>query len=114
MHELSIAQSIYATALQEMQQRQKTRVLKIALRIGVWSGVMAEAVDFNFTGIIAGTPLQGAQLKIEEMPLQARCKDCGHTFTIDGLAELKCPACSSAQLSLAGGDELEIQYIEME
>ncbi len=114
MHELSIAQSIYSTVLREMQQRQRTRVRTIGLRIGVWSGIMPEALEFGFESIIPGTPLAEARLQIEEMPLRVRCNDCGTGFTLEGGVELYCPNCSSKDLSLSGGDELEITFIEME
>jgi hydrogenase nickel incorporation protein HypA/HybF len=74
MHELSIAQSVLRSVLSEMDRRRLSSVKKIHLRIGPWSGVMADAVQFNFDVLRVDTPLRDAQLVIEEPPPQANVR----------------------------------------
>jgi hydrogenase nickel incorporation protein HypA/HybF len=110
MHELSIAQSVIDTVLQEMQLRGIPQVSKIVLRIGVWSGVMAEAVQFSFERLRLDTVLQSTALEIEEPGLQLKCRSCGKITEVR-TATLECPACHSDQIEVLGGDELEIAFV---
>ncbi len=111
MHELSIAQSVLRSVLSEMDRRRLSSVKKIHLRIGPWSGVMADAVQFNFDVLRVDTPLRDAQLVIEEPPPQGHCQQCGHTFPIQAMS-LVCPQCGGESVRLQGGDELEIAALE--
>ncbi|HPI71786.1 MAG TPA: hydrogenase maturation nickel metallochaperone HypA [bacterium] len=111
MHELSIAQSVIRSVLEEMERRRLSSVKKIHLRIGPWSGVMADAVQFNFTVLCVDTPLRDVRLIIEEPPPQGQCTQCSHTFPIQAMS-LVCPQCGCESVRLQGGDELEIAFLE--
>ncbi|HNW60714.1 MAG TPA: hydrogenase maturation nickel metallochaperone HypA [bacterium] len=113
MHELSIAQALIRAVVRQMQERGITAISRIVVRIGPWSGVMAEALQFNYQLIRKDTPLASAELLIDEPPLTALCQACGHTATLDLLAT-RCPACGSEHLTLQGSDELEILRLEID
>ncbi len=113
MHEMSIAQAVIDTVLREMQHRGITRVSKIALRIGVWSGVMAEAVQFGYESLRLDTALQHTSLEIEQVGLQLYCRQCRQTTEVRA-ATLTCPSCRSDQIQVSGGDELDIAFFVAE
>jgi hydrogenase nickel incorporation protein HypA/HybF len=52
-------------------------------------------------------------LEIEPVPRRQRCPACDFTFEVaeDNLA---CPRCGRAETQLAGGDELDMAYLEIE
>jgi hypothetical protein len=60
MHEMSIAQSVLDIAFSEMEKRAARRVQKIKIRIGEFSGVVKEALEFAFDVLTPDTPASGA------------------------------------------------------
>ena len=108
---MSIAQSVIATVLTEMNRQNLRSIKKIFLRIGPWSGVLAEAVQFNFDILRNDTPLHNAQLVIEETAPQAHCPACDQDFAIQAMS-LICPNCGCEPVRIQGGDELEIARLE--
>lgn len=113
MHELSIAQSIIDTVSAELQSRNLTRVQVIGVKIGVLSGILPDALEFGFDALIRDTPLAGAKLAIEHIPVSGTCQACGREFVLDEL-DFACPACGSTDLKMTAGDELRIAYLEVE
>lgn len=107
MHELAITQSIVEQVADRMAGR---RVTEVALEIGVLSGVEAESVRFCFDLVAAGTPLEGAVLRIHAPEGRARCHRCGEDFVCDRLA--LCP-CGSAEVKILSGDELLIKSVRV-
>jgi hydrogenase nickel incorporation protein HypA/HybF len=110
MHELPIAQAVIDTVMQEMQQRHIAQVSKIVLRIGPWSGVMADAVQFSFDQLRLHTVLQTTRLEIIETGLQLLCRSCNQTTEVRS-ATFNCPVCQSDQIEVQGGDELLIDFV---
>ena len=80
MHELSIMQSALDQVLEKARQAGASRVHAIRLRIGVLSGVVPDALQFAFEALADGTPAQGAQLLIEDVPARFWCAVCSHEF----------------------------------
>ena len=112
MHELSIANAIVETVLQEIQQQNLAAVQTIVLRVGTLSGVVPEALQFGFEAIISDTPLAKTKLEIERIPVQGKCRTCDHDFTVADFI-FACPACDSGQIEVTHGEELEIAYLEV-
>ena len=113
MHELSIAQSLITSVLQEKEDRGLTSIRSIGLRIGVLSGVLPDALEFSFEAARENTALEHTELKIEEVPAMGRCRKCESEFEIQEWAYL-CPECSSAEVEISNGYELDIVFIEAE
>lgn len=113
MHELSVAQALIKSVLREVTDRGLGHVNKIVVRVGSWSGIMAEALLFGFETVRLGTPLGETVLEIEAVFAQAHCQSCGHIFSLEKPVFF-CPRCGSEQLSVSGGDDLHIAYLEVE
>ncbi len=108
MHELSITRNIVSIVSEHAGNR---RVRRVTLEIGKLSAVMPDAVRFCFDVCSAGTPLEGAELEIVEVPGRGRCLDCGNEFSMDqpfGRCE-----CGSVRLECIGGQELKIKEMEV-
>jgi hydrogenase nickel incorporation protein HypA/HybF len=112
MHELSIATSIVETVLQEIQRKSLPSVQTIAVRVGALSCVDPEALRFGFESIISDTPLANTKLEIETVPVQGKCRACGHDFSVQDFV-FACPRCDSGQIDMTRGDELDIAYLEV-
>jgi hydrogenase nickel incorporation protein HypA/HybF len=66
VHELSIAVSLVELACEEVERRQLQRVQALHVRVGPLSGIVTDALRFSFDVAAAGTPIEGALLKLEE------------------------------------------------
>jgi hydrogenase nickel incorporation protein HypA/HybF len=51
------------------------------LKVGKLAAVVPDSLKFCFEVAAKNTPLEGAILQIEEIPVTARCKNCGHFWT---------------------------------
>ena len=113
MHELSIASAILDAVRKEAEKRPGVHVNKVGVRIGALSGVEPEALSFGFGALVQGTDLDPLALEIESVPRRQRCPACNLTFDVkdDGLA---CPQCARPETLLAGGDELDLAFMEVE
>lgn len=113
MHELSIAQSIIDMAGEESGRRGNARVVAVHLKIGALSGVAPVALRSAFELARAETPLDRAELVIEEIPLTVFCPQC-ETEQKVSFPELSCPLCGTATDQIVRGRELEVVALEIE
>jgi hydrogenase nickel incorporation protein HypA/HybF len=113
MHELAITQSLLQIALDKARESGAKSIRRINLRIGRLTGYVPEAVEMNFGLISPGTLAEGAQLRIEWVPVIIWCKDCGKDNEL-GEFEMCCPVCGSTRVSITGGREMFIESMEIE
>ena len=113
MHELGIASAILDAVRKEAELHGGGHVSKVAVRIGALSGVEPEALSFGFDALVKGTDLEPLVLEIVQVPRRQRCPACELTFEAleDNLA---CPRCANEETILAGGEELDLAYLEVE
>ena len=113
MHEMGIALQIIEIATDSIPaDAGDVRVEKINLKIGKLAAVVPDSLRFCFDVAIKDTPLDGAKLVIQELPVTARCKDCDTHWTINGPA-FTCENCNSGSLEILSGRELDIESIEI-
>lgn len=112
MHELAIATTILTTVVREMEQRRIVSLAAIGVRIGALSGIEPEALQFSFDAIKMDTVVQGAELKIEQVPLQGQCQTCNQVFGVENYL-FACPHCRSNRIKVIRGEELDIAYLEI-
>ncbi len=113
MHELSIASAILDAVRTESARHQGSRLCKVGVRIGEWSGVEPEALRFCFQVLVKDSDFPALQLEIEACPHRVFCQECGsNSVTTD--YRWACPVCGSPQPRPIGGDELELAYLEVD
>ncbi len=113
MHELSIASAILDAVRKEAEKRPGGHVSKVGVRIGVLSGVEPDALSFGFGALVDGSELEPLALEIERVARSQRCPPCDFTFEVTD-DRLACPRCGSLETQFAGGDELDMAYLEVE
>ncbi len=113
MHELSIAMSVIESLKSEAQRHPGARFTKVGLRIGELAGVDKDALTFGFEALVKETEWQSLALDIESVPRRQRCPRCNLIFAVKDF-EFTCPKCGELETSCAGGDELDIAYVELE
>ena len=111
MHELSIAQELLEIITRRASQEGMGKVEKVNLRIGEFSGVMPDALEFAFEMLSKGTLTEGASVEVEVVSPTFICERCGKTSPSP---EGGCKYCGSEELTLKSGSELEITSFEGE
>ena len=110
MHELSIAESVVRIASRQADGR---RVTKVQMKVGHLRQVVPSALAFGFELLAEGTPVEGAELEMEQVPAEGRCRGCGAESRL-GNFPLQCSGCGSFDLEILKGEELLVESLELE
>lgn len=113
MHELGIMRSIINLAIQTAEENCASQIIEINLLVGQMRSFQKEWVQ-RFTDYFSkGTIAEGAQVKIQYVPVTCHCLNCDHTFSLDvnKNEEMNCPECQSEEFKLLTGDEMIVKNI---
>jgi len=113
MHEIALAEAIAKAVEEELGKHRGAKVIRVSVQVGGLHEIVPDALEFGFSALIADTPLAGAELLIEKVPLRGQCNKCGHEFEIEDFMFI-CPQCYSSDIKMIRGDELKIAYIEID
>jgi hydrogenase nickel incorporation protein HypA/HybF len=113
MHEMSIAQSLISILQEEMAKHGASTLRSVRLSVGEMSAIVPESLSFCFEIITQDTPLEGAKLLMDRIPLKGYCPECDHPFDIKDFVFV-CPTCGSTHIETIEGQELSIVEMEVE
>ncbi len=110
---MSIAASVLDAVRAESALHGGARVTRAGLRVGELAGVEVESLRFCLEVLVSDTDLASTGFEIEFAPWTRRCHTCVKEFrVIDSRPE--CPVCGSNATEAAGGDQLELSFLELE
>lgn len=112
MHELALCESIRSVIEEQACAQNFTRVERIALEVGAFSGVEITALRFGFDVVMNGSVAQGATLEIVELPGEGWCMPCGRAVRLAQRYDA-CPHCGGYQIQVTGGEDLKIRELEV-
>jgi hydrogenase nickel incorporation protein HypA/HybF len=113
MHEISIAESIIQIAEAKAREQNAQSIQVIKLRLGTFTTIVPDALQFAFEIARHGTLSRDARLDIEIVPMIVRCVVCeASTQPVGGIC-LTCEQCGFP-LEILSGEELRIEYIEVD
>lgn len=112
MHEASLMARVFEIAWETLRHEQATRVHRLKLRVGAWSGVVPEALAFAFAALKPGTPAASAKLEVEWTPLTLYCPACDQEYETEMSPDL-CPQCGAVNTEVRSGQELDLVSLEM-
>jgi hydrogenase nickel incorporation protein HypA/HybF len=125
MHELSIAVSLIDAACDELDRlnadpasdpstpTRTTRVVALRMRLGPLSGVVKDALLFSFDLAAEGTPIAGARLDIDEVPVVVFCAQCAARRELPSIQSFRCPVCDQPTPNVVAGREMELRSMEV-
>jgi hydrogenase nickel incorporation protein HypA/HybF len=113
MHELSIAISIVEAVLDKLEERGGGAVETVHLKIGVFSGVDKDALDFAYDLACEGTALAGSLLIVEDVPLRIYCPKCAAEREALSMCQLCCNVCGFPAEKITQGKDLELKAFEV-
>ena len=112
MHELSLAQAVIEIAVAEAKKHNAPAVKTVRLRLGEFTGVVREALEFGFEIARRGTAAEKAVLEIETVPLKTKCPQCG---TGGRPIEDFCFVCANcgSPVDILAGREMLVEYVDL-
>ncbi len=113
MHELSIANRLVEIALEVAENEGAEAIEGVTVRIGALSCVHNRALEFSFDLVTKDTPLEGAKLRIIDVPVTIFCGVCDREVELPGIQRFRCPICDTPSGDIREGRELEIESIEI-
>ncbi|MBL8217392.1 MAG: hydrogenase maturation nickel metallochaperone HypA [Bryobacterales bacterium] len=114
MHEAGIAAGVLELAERVAADRGPGICVRtVRVRVGEFTGVAVEALEFAFESLRTHTRCEDAVLEVERVPLLGLCPNCGWTGPPAEPYCLICPHCGQPAQILSGR-ELEVDYVDIE
>jgi hydrogenase nickel incorporation protein HypA/HybF len=110
VHELSVASAILETVRKHADGRPVTVV---SLRVGRLRQVVPRSLQFYWEIVSRNTICDRARLQLQEIEARLHCSVCDHDWE-PLFAAFRCERCGSGDVSVRSGEELEVDYIEIE
>lgn len=114
MHELPVMQEVLGLVLKHAQRHRVEKVYAVQMRVGEMSDLEEEWMQRYFDHLAKGSLAEGAQLKIERVPVKMQCQACGNRFHPDmnNRERIVCPECDESNCILISGREYTIVNLE--
>ncbi|WDC83444.1 hydrogenase maturation nickel metallochaperone HypA [Caloramator sp. mosi_1] len=110
MHELGVIIEVVKYVEDFAKKNNLKKIDTLVLQIGELSAMIPRYIEACYPAAVDGTMLQDTKLKIEIMPANAICKDCGNVFNV--LKNNKvCPKCKGEVWELLCGREFMIKEV---
>jgi len=90
------------------------RVVEVRLRVGALASVVVDSLEFCWGIATKGTPLEGARLVVNTVPVVMHCAACDADVELGGVQSFRCPRCDAPCFDLRQGRELDIESFEIE
>jgi hydrogenase nickel incorporation protein HypA/HybF len=110
MHELSLAEAVVRICCEHADGR---RVISVELNVGRLRQVVPDALEFAFALVAQGTPVEGAELEIHEVPVRVACAHCGVETQVERFP-LACGSCGGLAVEVVAGEECHVESLEVE
>jgi hydrogenase nickel incorporation protein HypA/HybF len=111
MHEMSLVEGMREILEDQARAHAVDRITRVRVEIGRFAGVEKPALEFAWDVVMRGSPAEGAELIMLDLPGRAMCFDCAHEVEIDDRLS-PCPDCGGGKLLPTGGDEMRIKDLE--
>ena len=111
MHEFSIASNIVHSLL-DLAEEHGQEVIAATVAVGPMSMVVPELLTYAYEVLTKDTLLAGSELHIQQVPITAQCNECGAEIT-SSQPFVKCSECSSLNLKIKAGYELQLVSAEL-
>ncbi|MGN6753899.1 MAG: hydrogenase maturation nickel metallochaperone HypA [Intrasporangium sp.] len=110
MHEMALCHSIYTIA---DGARDGRPVEVVHVRVGALRQVVPDTLEYCWELLTEWTPLSGARLEIEHVPVTLQCRDCGSRTVVTDALMLSCGGCAGWHVDVVAGEELLVESLEL-
>lgn len=112
MHEASIIEALAEQILRVMPEG--GRLVLATVEVGELEHLDPGVMTALWEAVTAGSPLGGATLEIERVPVRVRCGACAVEFAPEDRAVLICPACGAVRPEILAGVGIVLRSLEVE
>lgn len=112
MHEVSVIEEIIEVVNDQIREYPGKKVQSITLKIGKFRNYVPDIMRFSWESMTKDTDLDGASLRIIEIPVELKCRDCKHVYQPEEY-DFICPKCDSTHVDMNTGDELLLDSLEL-
>jgi hydrogenase nickel incorporation protein HypA/HybF len=112
MHEISIAQNIIEIAQASARAQNAVSIQLIKIRLGDFTNIVREALEFAFEIAREGTMAEHAELDCEIVHMEFQCVVCKAATEPSPGCSFICIHCGFP-LKLVAGEELQIDYVDV-
>ncbi len=88
------------------------RVVRVDVEIGQLRQVVPDALRFAFKVVASGTVVEGAELGIEQVPVEGLCRRCAARTTLERFP-FACAECGALDLEIVNGEQLSVEALEL-
>jgi len=113
MHESSLARRILDAVLERAAAASARRVVRVRGWLAETEALSPKSLGFHFSALAKGTIAESAELELELIHIEARCKGCGAHYPCDHHLVL-CPSCGSTDGEPLRETGLAIEAMEVE
>ena len=110
MHELSLCEAIAGVVRDHADGR---HVDVVRVRIGALRQVVPESLSFCWTLVRDSEDMPDAELELECVGAEVRCRSCGERSEIISAWSIWCPRCDSADVEVLRGDEFLVTSLDV-
>lgn len=120
MHELSMAEAIVETVLDVAKKNDAQEIVEVTIEVGELTMLNPEQVKFLLGVLAEDTLIEGAEIIIEDVPVEIKCRNCEFTglANTEGsdhyLAIVLCPKCDERNVEILKGRECNVKTIKIE
>lgn len=120
MHELSMADAIVKTAVDVAEKNDAQEITEVTIEIGSLTLLNPEQLKFMIEVLSENTLLEGAEIIIEEIPIEIKCRSCDFigempSDDLDHFVPIvNCPQCEGQDLEITKGRECNVKTIKIE
>jgi hydrogenase nickel incorporation protein HypA/HybF len=111
MHESHLIQGAIRQICEATAKKNAKRVRLINLKVGLGLGMDEESVRLHFEALAQDTPVEGAAIVVNFIPVKLKCPACGNLFERPKKS-LECPQCHVLGTATDIGREFIVESIE--
>jgi hydrogenase nickel incorporation protein HypA/HybF len=113
MHEYSVAKYALEEVKQSFPNVDPSKVESIHIKVGKMAGIIPDLLQHYLSLLAPSYGLTHARFFLEVTPALFKCNTCQEIF--EPSRELFwCPSCGSSDVTFISGNELKIDYIEIQ
>ncbi|MBL8022961.1 MAG: hydrogenase maturation nickel metallochaperone HypA [Elusimicrobia bacterium] len=113
MHERPFTQKIVESILDSLKDYPSGRVTSARVLVGEVYHLVPDSVRAHFESLTLGTPLEGAELDLVEVPLRVKCNGCGEVSGVEDHHAPHCEKCESVSVTNVEGHEIRVESVAL-
>jgi hydrogenase nickel incorporation protein HypA/HybF len=113
MHEMSVAHGLLSILQAQAKEHGIARISRVCVKVGRLRGLDARQLRLAFEALAEDSLAAGAELDVEEIVAQARCRACGAVWRVADY-RFDCPECALSDSEILAGRELYIESFDGE